>query len=339
MKNVVIFEVEGWNDKWENGYRKDTYPIAHALKELNYKVDIIFYHDNMTEQEKESIKSYDAYISRVNPGNIPGGEQKYLSFLQNLCENEVIWMSSPKTMTQLWAKDSLLKLIGTWLVPEDMYCYKNIEEMQSWLLKSIKKWTRVLKQNRWSAWEWIWKVKIIDQTETINQDTKILCIEAFDNHEEEHTIKSFLEKCSTYYNNDGIMIDMPFLERISEWEIRVLLIWKTPHFIVHKKPSSEKNAFSATLFSWAKYTYQSPDEYPEINDILKNNIDIVLSKIWIEETPLIWTIDFILDDWEWENSWNKYIIGEINCSCVWFTSHLEHGIQESIAQEVKKRLE
>jgi hypothetical protein len=38
-------------------------------------------------------------------------------------------------------------------------------------------------------------------------------------------------------------------------------------------------------------------------------------------------------DWD-ENMQDKYILGEINCSCVGFTSHLEQGIQEKVAAQI-----
>ena len=47
---------------------------------------------------------------------------------------------------------------------------------------------------------------------------------------------------------------------------------------------------------------------------------------------LIWTADFMLD-WD-ENGKDKYVLGEINCSCVGFTSHLDEGIQSVVADEV-----
>jgi len=31
---------------------------------------------------------------------------------------------------------------------------------------------------------------------------------------------------------------------------------------------------------------------------------------------------------------DKYVLGEINCSCVGFTSHLDSGIQETVANEI-----
>lgn len=47
----------------------------------------------------------------------------------------------------------------------------------------------------------------------------------------------------------------------------------------------------------------------------------VREKLGNYDLPLIWTADFILDTDEKGN--DKYVLGEINCSCVGFTSHLE----------------
>ena len=46
-----------------------------------------------------------------------------------------------------------------------------------------------------------------------------------------------------------------------EGEIRVLMVGATPIFVVHKKPAEGADAFSATLFSGAKYTYDKPEKW------------------------------------------------------------------------------
>lgn len=62
------------------------------------------------------------------------------------------------------------------------------------------------------------------------------------------------------------------------------------------------------------------NKLPIIKDILKENV-----------TPLIWTADFILDNDA--NGKDAYALGEINCSCVGFSTHLDVGIQEKMAKE------
>ena len=58
--------------------------------------------------------------------------------------------------------------------------------------------------------------------------------------------------CEKYIvGDDGMFVDMRFLPRIVEGEIRILLVGEKPMFVVHKKPANKEDAFSATLFSGA----------------------------------------------------------------------------------------
>lgn len=65
--------------------------------------------------------------------------------------------------------------------------------------------------------------------------------------------------CEKYIIGDqGMLVDMKFLARIKEGEIRILMVGSKPIFVVHKKPAESADAFSATLFSGAVYTYDKP---------------------------------------------------------------------------------
>ena len=54
------------------------------------------------------------------------------------------------------------------------------------------------------------------------------------------------------------------------------------------------------------------------------------------DLPLIWTIDFILDT-EDATGDDRYVLGEINASCVGFSTHLE--LSEDIADEIVRLME
>lgn len=70
--------------------------------------------------------------------------------------------------------------------------------------------------------------------------------------------------------------------------------------------------------------------------MFNNSLPLISEKLGGFEIPLIWTADFMLN---WDDNRNDvYVLGEINCSCVGFTSHLNQGIQEVIADEVLKRV-
>lgn len=338
-KNIVIFEVQGGSDKGEDGFRPDTMPIINALKTRGWNAQVIHYKDTEREKiKKKVINTADAYVSRINPGNIPGGESRYFDFLRSLIQADVIGMPHPDAMIGYGAKDALCKLIDTPLVPDDTYAYYSLDELKQKFPQSLASGERVLKQNRGSTGEGIWRIALIDKKACgkgtpITSDTKIRCTEAVDNHVEEWQLGEFMDFCKQYINGEnGMLVDMPFMPRIKEGEIRILMVGSTPIFVVHKTPAETEDAFSATLFSGAKYTYDSPSKWQNLVDLFHKNLPMITERLGGYDIPLIWTADFMLD-WD-ENHADKYVLGEINCSCVGFTSHLEHGIQERVAEEI-----
>lgn len=341
-KRVVIFEVEGGSDKTFNGHRKDTLPIRDSIREKGIECEVIYYRPEWEDTIFEAISEYDAYIPRVNPGNVPGGEAGFFRFLNRLGEAGLVGMPAPVVMTEFGAKDALVKLSDTKLVPDDTYAYYEIDQLRESFPVSLSKSQRVLKQNRGSTGSGIWRVEVIDEREftpgeALPLDAKIRCTEAVDNHQEERELGEFMDFCEQYTDGEGgMVVDMTFLPRIVEGEIRILLVGTQPMFVVHKKPAEEEGAFSATLFSGAKYTYDEPEKWSELIDMFQDAFPTVRERLGNFDAPLIWTADFMLDDAP--EGGDAYVLGEFNCSCVGFTSHLDRGIQDSIAAEVASRL-
>ena len=98
-KAVVFFEIEGGRDKGPDGHRKDTMPVFEALRSLGWDAKVLFYRDEDYRKLLSKLpEQYDAYVSRINPGNIPGGEKLYLKFLDSLCKKGMLGMPHPETM-------------------------------------------------------------------------------------------------------------------------------------------------------------------------------------------------------------------------------------------------
>lgn len=198
-------------------------PIANALKAKGWNAEVIFYSDETSDSIHDYVLSTaDAYVSRVNPGTIPGGEEKYFKLLQKLCEEGVIGLSRPDAMEFHGARDALVKLNQTALVPPDTFAYYNAHQLHDKFPTSLSLGDRVLKQNRGSCGEGIWRVQVVDNRsfcagQPLPGDTKIKCTEAFDNNVEYHDLKSFLNFCEKYLVGDnGKFIDMRYLPRIKE---------------------------------------------------------------------------------------------------------------------------
>jgi len=334
---VVFFEVEGGNDKGPDGHRKDTMPMVDAVRERGWKADAVFYSDADCDALLERIPAeYDAYVSRINPGNIPGGEAKYFAFLDRLTQLGMVGMPHPEAMVAYGAKDALVKLRDTDMVPSDTYAYYDIGSFQREFPKVLATGARVLKQNRGSTGSGIWRVEVIDEQPlepgvAVPDDALIRCTEALDNHVEEQTLGEFIAFCDQYLEGaGGMIVDMPYLPRIIEGEVRILFVGEEPIFVVHKKPA--EGGFSATLFSGAEYTYDEPAKWSNLVDSFLADLPGIQGRLGGHPTPLIWTADFMLDT-NADGS-DKHVLGEINCSCVGFTSHLDSGIQQAVAREI-----
>lgn len=336
-KHVVIFEARGGSDKGPYGYRKDSKPIIDSLKKRGWTAEIIFYRDeDRGEIYRYTHQKADAYISRVNPGNLKD-ETGYFQMLRELVLSGIEGLPHPDAMIAYGAKNSVERLKGTDIVPNDVYSYYDFDTLKEQFPKSLITGIRVLKQNRGSTGEGIWKVDLLEREKYQNQDkiplnAKLKLTEAKDNHTEEKTLQEFLEFCIQYLEgNNGMLLDMPFLERIVEGEIRILMLRNKAVNVVHKKPADTEDAFSATLFSGAKYRYDKPEKWPELVQIVEGIVPTIQNKLGNYDLPLIWTADFILDT-DKETGKDKYVLGEINASCVGFTTFLE--LSDDIADEV-----
>lgn len=338
QKKVFIFEVSTGDEKLRDaeGYRKDTMPIINALLEKGVDASVIFYSKDKEDAILEKVKGASAIINRVNPGNIPEGEANYFAFLNKLVGDGVQIYADPKTMLSFGAKDALSKLAGSPIVPTNTYAYYTVEMFKESFPKTLSLGTRVLKQNRGSQGTGIWVVKTTSGfSGAIDLDTPIVCTEAVDNHSEEHTLGEFMDFCEQYITGEnGMLVDMEFLPRISEGEIRIYMIGEKPVLVIHKKPA--EGSISATLGSGAVYTETTPEDWPKLMQMFKETLPNVKELLKVSSTPLIWTADFILKTDE--NGGDTYCLGEFNCSCVGFTTMLDKGIQQEIAEEVISRI-
>jgi glutathione synthase/RimK-type ligase-like ATP-grasp enzyme len=339
-KSIVIFEVEGGSDKWFNGLRKDTLPLLNAIKKLGWYSEIVFYRDEWrSDLLKYVSENFDGYINRINPGNLLKGEILYFDFLRNLSNMGLVGMSHPDEMVTLGSKDLLFKLVGSSLVPSDIFVYNTIKEFKNKFPQSLAKGDRVLKQNRGSTGVGIWRVELVNPIESneLTKESQIKCTEAKDNQVKYYSLEHFMSLCEKYIvGKSGLLIDVPYLPRIKEGEIRVLLVGKNPIHIIHKKPADAENAFSATLYSGAKYTTHGIEEFPDLINNFKRFFPLIAQITKMESLPLIWTADFIMSNDDFGN--DTFILSEVNCSCVGFTNMLDLGIQDIIAEEAISRI-
>jgi len=280
------------------------------------------------------VPEYDAYIVRINPGQLsqgtPAGTQaKFDALMRDMqTKGKLVW-SSPDVQTKMGAKDALCKIANMGCGLVDTFAYYDRAALDSHFKQTMAFQPRVVKQNRGSAGEgiwlcWLWDKETDAQKEypakkfgeaSLDDSEYLKLMEMNDNHVEYHTVGEFLEFCekgpggaagewtSTFPGkyleggDDGQLVDQRLLPRIEEGEVRVLLAGDTCQMMIHKKPDG--GGLSAVGGN-SIYTYYEPTD-PKYSDLLAklySDIPHLLEALDLkgEPLPLLWTADYIPKD-------------------------------------------
>jgi hypothetical protein len=340
----------GGADKSSNGHRYDTVPFVNGMIGAGISCQCIHYKHEEHDKFFEVCAKFDALIIRCNPGQIgqDGGDQKkFDDAVRELQKKGIQAWPSPDVMDFMGAKDALTKIAHLNIGLEDTLTYYEEQAFIDGFKKTMAFQPRVIKQNRGSAGEGIWIIKLKEGNycatfgERSCEDSEVLSLmEANDNHAEEHSVAEFIEWCisgrtdkSGTWTSKGVgkyleggkaaggqLVDQRFCPRIVEGELRYNMIGPKLVGIIHKKP--KEGGISAVGGTGSIYTYYGPEEEKFANltkGFLTDDIDKVMPALGLkdEPIPLWWTGDFILASPEGTPAAEeKWIIGEFNCSCV-----------------------
>merc|ERR1711870_38131 len=234
---------------------------------------------------------------------------------------------------------------------KDTIGYYSPEDMQKDFPKTIAFQPRVVKQNRGSAGEGIWIIKLKSGEYCANfgdaeakEDDVLILTEANDSHVEEHTVKEFMEFCingrtdasgewksigtGKYFEGGreagGQMVDQRFLPRIDEGEARFVMIGKKLFRVEHYVYIGGVGGETKTTI----YPASSPD-FPDTAELplktiqakLEAELEQYVTALGLSEKdiPLLWAADFIPVD----GHKTAMVIGEFNCSCLGLAGFLD----------------
>jgi hypothetical protein len=342
----------GGSDKSANGHRYDSIPFANGMINSGMSCQLVHYTHEEHDKMFEVLKNFDAVIVRCNPGQINadgGSQQKFDDALRGLRKKGIQVWPSPDVMEFMGAKDALTRICHLNIGLPDTLTYFEEDEFKAGFKKTMAYQPRVIKQNRGSAGEGIWIIKLKKQNYCKNfgdrsctDDEVLSLMEANDNHAEEHTVGEFIEWCLNGRTNPskagkwtskgtgkyleggkaagGQLVDQRFCPRIVEGELRYNMVGPELVGIIHKKP--KEGGISAVSGTGSVYTFYGPEEKLFAN-LTKGFIEEDMGKIMpslglaSEPLPLWWTSDFInASPPGTPSEKEKWIVGEFNCSCV-----------------------
>jgi hypothetical protein len=340
----------GGSDKSASGHRYDTIPFCNGMINAGMSCQLVHYVHEEHDKFFEVMKGFDAIIVRCNPGQIDadgGNQRKFDDAMRGMKKmGKQVWPSAD-VMEFMGAKDALTRIAHLSIGLSDTLTYFEDDTFKAGFKKTMAFQPRVIKQNRGSAGEGIWIIKLKSGKYCENfgdrsctDDEVLSLMEANDNHSEEHTVAEFIEWClngrtaksGTWTSKGtgkyleggkeagGQLVDQRFCPRIVEGELRYNLVGPKLVGIIHKKP--KEGGISAVSGTGSVYTFYGPDE-PLFTNLTTSFIKEDMAKIMPalgladEPLPLWWTSDFInASPPGTPTEKEKWIVGEFNCSCV-----------------------
>lgn len=113
---------------------------------MGWVAEIIFFRDEWKSQIVDYvIKNCDAYIPRINTGNLPHGEAVFNQALKEMCAGGVVGTPHPDILMKFDSKLSLVALASTPLAPSDTFAYDSYDDLLKRFPTSISYGERVMK--------------------------------------------------------------------------------------------------------------------------------------------------------------------------------------------------
>ncbi len=316
----------------------DTKDLLNAIGEaLGGKSELCFYHPSKHKTLKSHLKKNANFlISRICLNDLKDLDL-YFDFLRELSSKNIQIYTHPDTMLNLDFKDVLVGLKDTPMGEESTCFYKNFEEFTQGFPPILRNEEfRVLKNNYGHLGENVYLVKFI------NSNQRVECIEALNNKSIKFSsIYEFLKffepkfkptcKNKVYSSLKAGFVSCKYLPRISEGEISIILVKDRVVGIIKKTPKDKQ--FSTTLSSGANHIFESPllGKYRNIVEFALDGLDHIEPLCKDGEFPLLWSMDFILDGQDGLDK--RYILSDINCSCVDVSQHLSYCKDAATALE------
>jgi hypothetical protein len=193
--------------------------VFRALATLGIAAEPAVYADDLVDEVREQLLRLDGVLVWVDP--ISEGRNRVVldAMLRDVASREV-WVSAhPDIILKMGVKEVLhrSKHLG-W--GTDTHLYRTAGAFTVEFPRRLQSaGPRVLKQNRGNGGQGVWKVE--SATSSASDAAMVRVLQARRGSvPEDMTLASFMQRCETYFADEGCIIDQPFLARLPEGMIR-----------------------------------------------------------------------------------------------------------------------
>jgi hypothetical protein len=308
-------------------------PIFEALSGLHVDAVPVLYSEAVEDAVREELLHLDGVLVWVDPLAF-GQTRARLDVLLREAVADGVWVSAdPDVILLMGTKEVLFSTrhLG-WGTDTDEYGTVG-EFYDRFPRRLVTTGPRVLKQYRGNGGQGVWKIELLSSApdqigfgsgQALGPATVVRVLEGRRGSlEEDLSLREFMDRCTSYFDGFGRIIDQPFQVRLPEGMIRCYLMQDRvigfAHQLIRGLMPAPAGSDAASLPQPGPRIMQPPDA-PGFERLLRRMED------WVPELcktldidraslPVLWDADFLLGPKDAAGE-DTYVLCEINVSCI-----------------------
>jgi hypothetical protein len=288
--------------------------VFAALANVGVDAESVVYEDDVLDAVRARLAPLVGVLVWVNPIH-EGRNRANLDALLREVAVRTVWVSAhPDVILKMGTKE-VLHRTRTMSWGCDTALYRTAAEMRTKLPARLAAGPRVIKRNRGSGGQGVWKVEMLASPR--NRPT-VRVLDATKDAPEELAFDAFLERCAAYFE-DGCVIDQPFQARVSEGVVRCYMAGDRCAGFGHQKVKALIDAPAARAAAGPRlYTSNADPRFQRLRRFMEDEWTPQLTSLLDippRDLPMIWDADFMLGP-PGADGTDSYVLGEINVSSV-----------------------
>lgn len=289
------------------------FPVAEALEARGFRVEPVVYCEEASAEVRAQLGATEGVLVWVDPLT-DGRTRADLDATLRAVAAQGVWVSAhPDTILKMGTKQVLYDTRGLgW--GGDTELYRDVTAFRrAFPAKLAASGVRVLKRYRGNGGQGVWKVTALGPSRVRLQEATDR-----DGRSSESTLEAFLDRCETYFEDEGTLIDQAFQPRIVEGMVRCYMCggelagFGRQYPADYRAGADPENTFG--LPAAKAMLDPSTPEFAMLRERLEREWTPAMQRllgIADRDLPALWDADFLFGVEP-----ESFVLCEINASCV-----------------------
>ena len=288
--------------------------VFAAFSALGVAAEPVVYSDATVDDVRDQLLALDGVLVWVNPIQA-GLDRSMLDSLLREVGDAGVWVSAHPDVIMRMATKQVLVDTREMSWGSDTRLYVSADELSDQLpARLAERGALVLKQQRGMGGQGVWKVEL--DAPLASNPWVVVQHATGDGAPERLRMSELLTRCEPYFGGGGLMVEQPFLERISEGMIRVYLTHDKVVGFARQYPKGLRPAGAGDPPPGKLFDVPTEPAHSNLRTLMESKWVPELQQIVGVETsslPVIWDADFLYGQKTGSGD-DSYLLCEINAS-------------------------